>query len=43
MTSPSCGTCFLLNKKQICPLDGKYKMKVNCCKDHQPNPPKAEE
>ena len=37
MTSPSCGNCFLLSKKQICPIDGKYKLKVNGCKDHKPD------
>ena len=30
--SSSCGTCFLYSeKKRICPIDGKYRTKVNGC------------
>ena len=29
---PSCGTCFLYHeKKKICTIDGKHRMKINGC------------
>ncbi len=31
----SCGDCFLYNeRKKICPIDGKYRTKVNGCFIH---------
>ena len=31
----SCGDCFLYSeKKKMCPVDGKYKTKVNGCFQH---------
>ena len=37
-TDKKCGNCFLYHdRKKVCAIDGKYRMKVNGCeKDWQP-------